>query len=244
LFMAEIRKEEMMPDNDGYPTVEELNKIKNCKVITVKDFEILFTYIQSIWHWDDYAIKHDISHYELHTGGWSGNESIIAAMKDNAVLWSFACDIERRGGHYYFSMSPSREAQNIFNNNFRELKRIGAEMTRNKYNAQGTEFDGIWFDSKAEIRRYRELKLIERAGDISGLTVHPSFPLLPGQTWNGKKYRGVSYIADFMYREGDKIVVEDVKGGKATQTPLFRLKMKLWMSQHDEDKWDFRIIAT
>ena len=36
----------------------------------------------------------------------------------------------------------------------------------NKYHAIKTTVDGITFDSRAEARRYRELKLLERAGVI------------------------------------------------------------------------------
>lgn len=36
------------------------------------------------------------------TGGWSGNERILAAMQDNAALWLFTWESSRRGGHYTF----------------------------------------------------------------------------------------------------------------------------------------------
>ena len=54
-------------------------------------------YIKSIWHWNDYFVKKDKSHFELHTGGWSGNEDIIRAMMDNQVFW-IMCWIESKHG--------------------------------------------------------------------------------------------------------------------------------------------------
>ncbi len=38
----------------------------------------------------------------------------------------------------------------------------------NKYHAQKVEFDGKRFDSRREARRYAELRLLERAGEITG----------------------------------------------------------------------------
>ena len=111
----------------------------------------------------------------------------------------------------------------------------------NKYNARKVTIDGIKFDSKAEARRYGELKLLVQAGEITDLECHPRFRLLDGVTWNGKRYRPVNYTADFQYREGDKTVVEDVKS-RATKTTAFVLRMKLWVSQHDPDEWDFRVV--
>ena len=110
-----------MPDTDGYPTEEELETIENWNATTVQEYEKLFEYIQSIWHWSDYAIKHDISHYELHTGGWSGNEDIIRAMKQNYILWACSCELERRGGHYYFNLLLRGGAKD----KYWELKRMG-----------------------------------------------------------------------------------------------------------------------
>lgn len=89
----------------------------------------------------------------------------------------------------------------------------------NKYRNIKTEVDGIVFDSKKEAARYGQLKLMERAGAISGLVLQPSMLL----EVNGKKIG--KYIADFSYYdEQDKTVVEDCKGVK---TPVYRLKKKL-----------------
>ena len=42
-----------------------------------------------------------------------------------------------------------------------------------KYRNKKTELDGIAFDSKREAERYAELKLLERAGEISYLQLQP-----------------------------------------------------------------------
>ena len=90
----------------------------------------------------------------------------------------------------------------------------------NKYHAVKTEVDGFVFDSKREARRYRELKLLESAGEIGNLALQPKFDL----SVNGEKI--CSYYADFEYcdlRTG-KTVVEDAKG---VRTHEYRIKKKL-----------------
>ena len=46
---------------------------------------------------------------------------------------------------------------------------------RNKYGNKKQTADGYTFDSKAELLRYDELQLMEKAGRIYNLVVHPEF---------------------------------------------------------------------
>lgn len=87
---------------------------------------------------------------------------------------------------------------------------------RNKFGNQWQEFDGHKFQSKAEMVRYGELRLLILAGEIGDLELQPVYQL-PG---------GIKYKADFRYQEDGQTVVEDVKGGKATQTRTFINKWK------------------
>ena len=87
--------------------------------------------------------------------------------------------------------------------------------------------DGHRFDSQAEGARYRTLKLLERAGEITGLELQPVFVLAPGVLVPGEKRKrpALRYVADFAYTDTDgRRVVLDVKG---VQTPVFRMKMHL-----------------
>ena len=72
----------------------------------------------------------------------------------------------------------------------------------NKYRNKKVQVDMYVFDSIAESKRYKELKLLERAGEISELELQPKFLLQEGFKKNGKTYRKVEYIADFMYCQG------------------------------------------
>jgi len=97
----------------------------------------------------------------------------------------------------------------------------------NKYNAVKVEVDGFIFDSKAEGRRYSELKLLERAGEIKDLRLQPKFTCAV----NGKVI--CHYIADFHYfdsqTQSEKI--EDVKGMK---TPVYKLKKRLFEALYNQ----------
>lgn len=86
--------------------------------------------------------------------------------------------------------------------------------------------DGIKFDSQKEGNRYLELKLLQRAGEIKDLKIHPRYLLQPSFEKNGKKYRKIEYVADFAYTEKNgNLVVEDTKG---VQTETFKIKHKLF----------------
>lgn len=113
-------------------------------------------------------------------------------------------------------------------------------MKYNKYNASKTVVDGIRFDSRAEARRYRELKLLQRAGEIKDLELQPSFLLIERFKCCGKTYRDTRYIADFAYIEikTGLHVVEDVKG---VETEVFRLKKKLFLKRYG-NLYDFRVV--
>ena len=112
----------------------------------------------------------------------------------------------------------------------------------NKYQAQKIEVDGFRFDSKKEAARYGELKLLQMAGEISDLKVHPKYKL----EIDGQKI--CEYWADFEYLAKDddgllirqdysgfwRLVVEDVKGmKKGAAWKIFRIKAKLMKAVYD-----------
>lgn len=95
----------------------------------------------------------------------------------------------------------------------------------NKYRNKKVQVDRYIFDSIRESQRYKELKLLERAGTITDLELQPKFLLQDTFKKNGKTYRKIEYIADFQYIENGKTIVEDVKG---MQTDVFKLKHKIF----------------
>lgn len=125
---------------------------------------------------------------------------------------------------------------------------------RKKLNNQSITIDGIEFDSKKEGNRYCELKLMQRAGEITDLELQKRYELIPAQyetVETGEYYKvgakkgqpktkqvcveqSVVYIADFVYKENGQTVVEDIKGFRDTSSASYakfvlKRKMMLWI---------------
>lgn len=114
-------------------------------------------------------------------------------------------------------------------------------------NVKKVREDGYTFDSGRELERYRELKLLARAGVIAGLEVHPAYHLLgangeplmmrSGRYPNGRRMR---YIGDFEYLDtatGEKII-EDVKMQSGHRTDVYRIKKAIM------EGMGFRVLET
>lgn len=110
-------------------------------------------------------------------------------------------------------------------------------ISRNKYHNQKYSADGEVFDSKREYQRWQELKLLEKAGEITELRRQVPYEILPDQREpdkigprGGRKpgriiERKALYIADFVYKDRTgREVVEDCKG---MRTKDYILKRKL-----------------
>ena len=115
---------------------------------------------------------------------------------------------------------------------------------KNKYYAKKTMFNGIEFDSRKEARRYSELLLLQRAGAIRDLELQKKYVLIPAQYETYERYgkkgqrlqdgqrlveKECAYIADFVYKEDGKTIVEDTKGIK---TKDYIIKRKLMLYVH------------
>lgn len=95
-----------------------------------------------------------------------------------------------------------------------------------------TVIDGITFASKAEAKRYGELKLLVKAKEIFDLKCQERFAIIV------EGIHVCDYIADFTYINLKKVlfVVEDVKGQKSGAAyAMFRLKVKLMKAVHGID---------
>ncbi len=82
--------------------------------------------------------------------------------------------------------------------------------------------DGIVFDSKTEMTRYANLKILEKAGIIKDIERQPSFPV----DIAGKHY--CTYTADFKYFniEDEEVILEDVKTTGTVKDPAYALRKK------------------
>lgn len=103
-----------------------------------------------------------------------------------------------------------------------------------KFKNIATTVDGHRFDSRKEARRYSQLRMLERAGEITGLQLQPRFPLLV----NGQQIG--CYVGDFLYWDrAGAMVVEDVKSHHTRKLPLYR-----WKKKHFEAQEGIRIVET
>lgn len=115
-----------------------------------------------------------------------------------------------------------------------------------KYHSKKVTFGDEVFDSKKEAKRYQELLLLERAGEISNLQRQVKYVLIPAQKEPSNKVytrgknkgyckpgkvleRECSYVADFVYTEDGKTVVEETKGFR---TKEYIIKRKLMLYIH------------
>jgi hypothetical protein len=91
------------------------------------------------------------------------------------------------------------------------------------------------FDSKGEANRWAELKLAERAGQIKDLKRQVPYVLESPYFNENRQIRGIKYIADFVYIENNKTVIEDFKGYR---TDIYKLKKKKLLKLIAEGKID------
>lgn len=106
---------------------------------------------------------------------------------------------------------------------------------KTKYGSQKAERGTIRFDSQKEARRYDELMVMLRAEIITDLRLQPQFTLQESYlTERGERIRAIRYTADFSYRFGGKLVVEDVKSGP-TRTKEYLRNRKMMRSKYGID---------
>ena len=106
LLEEKVPEEQDLLDDDGYPTDYALYRIKNWDII--KDGIVtLFDLVLSLWSYPD-AIKtyenDENKTHSLATGGWSGNESLIYTLQENALFWTLCWHLSSRGGYYEFKV--------------------------------------------------------------------------------------------------------------------------------------------
>lgn len=114
------------------------------------------------------------------------------------------------------------------------------------YSCKTKASDGTVFDSYKEAKRWEQLLLMQKAGEITNLQRQVKYELIPAQYETYERYgkqgqrlkdgirlveRKVEYIADFVYTitETGETIVEDVKG---MRTKDYIIKRKLMYAVH------------
>lgn len=93
------------------------------------------------------------------------------------------------------------------------------------------------FDSEKEYRRWQELQLLEAAGNIQQLKRQVPLMIQESFVYEGSRILPIVYVADFMYEQDGRTVVEDVKAfdeksSRYRETEAFRIKWKLLKAKY------------
>lgn len=94
------RLPEPTKDANGYPSDESLEIIKKWDLLKYP-VSYLLDFVEPLWEYDDRFVRTARTLY-LSTGGWSGNEDIIASLHGNFLFWAMYWKRSERGGHYWF----------------------------------------------------------------------------------------------------------------------------------------------
>lgn len=111
-------EEPLLADN-GYPSEAELEKICTWDWGDFTDWADRLTafmaYVKERWNYVEWGWREGVAEgdefldfeigrrcWRISTGGWSGNEDLIDAMKANTMFWTLTAWSWRRGGHYVF----------------------------------------------------------------------------------------------------------------------------------------------
>lgn len=95
-----------MLDENGYPDEVSLKAIEEWDILK-QGVQGLLNLVEENTHTPDWSIfikGKKVLRFEYHTGGWSGNEDIISALRRNILFWPLFWEKSTKGGHYYFKI--------------------------------------------------------------------------------------------------------------------------------------------
>jgi len=96
-------------------------------------------------------------------------------------------------------------------------------------------------DSAKEAMRCNQLQMNLQGKVISNLAVQVPFEVMSGFRWKGEAIRAIKYVADFVYTENGKMIIEDCKG---MRTDVYKIKRKLLIAHLLSEGVEFDFIET
>lgn len=116
-----------------------------------------------------------------------------------------------------------------------------------KYFSKKCKYQGMTFDSRQEMERYIELRCMEIRGEVGQIHRQVRFMIIkPTYGWRQVRLKtkvkevlyvrekAAYYTADFVYREGSRIIIEDVKSAYTAKLPDYVLRRKIMVKCLDE----------
>lgn len=95
-------------DSDRYPSMPALERIKSWP-FDMEQAKALMAFVEELWTYKDCFIC-DPYHrtYTVRTAGWSGNEDLISALRQNTIFWTLCWVSSHRGGKHVFQIPEFR----------------------------------------------------------------------------------------------------------------------------------------
>lgn len=157
---------EHLLDKNGYPTSEALAYIDNWSMVfdvelnigiyfSEKRYDELINYVKELW-WGD-SLIYEGGLLELHTYGWSGNESIIEKLK-RTNLWLLKFRAKQVGGHYYFKVDDTTNNWKIIKTKEKKINDVKLDLRMefsNNFEEVSSASYADWLEKKlAELLTY------------------------------------------------------------------------------------------
>ena len=109
---------------------------------------------------------------------------------------------------------------------YSEKSDVPAKKINKYHNVISYNEKGERFASKRELSVYRLLQVLEEKGNIRELRKQVPFELYPTAK---PFFNKMSYVADFVYMQGDKLHVIDAKG---VRTGVYKIKKRLMYERY------------
>lgn len=94
-----------------YPTDAALERIKGWDISKQEDISALWEFVRGLWIYEDRIAPcasgewpFDDCDWYASTGGWSGHEDVIDALRSNHMFWLLCWRASRAGGHFWFKV--------------------------------------------------------------------------------------------------------------------------------------------
>ena len=101
-----------------------------------------------------------------------------------------------------------------------------------RYRAKAVWSDGTFFHSKGELRRWEELKMLEKAGEIQELRRQVRHALFVVSQEGQHVFVG-TFTPDFEYVErSGEVVIEDFKSPASAKDEAYRLRKRMFEAEY------------
>lgn len=93
----------MKAAESSYPAYQDLRRLQDWPIHDLSEIRPLLDHARSLWAYPDYW-RQSGRVVRVATGGWSGNEDVIAALRANRMFWALCWWQSTRGGKHVFKI--------------------------------------------------------------------------------------------------------------------------------------------